>query len=346
MLRAGARLPDGEYRALCRRLALDGCKWDLQLGDHETIARFPLVIDGAAFRELSALAVSLAAELDAALAELLVRRELFARLAIPRRIRRWLAPPFSLGPRMLRFDFHLTTEGWRISEVNADVPGGYAEASLLPKLFGKPAGDPSARWSDAIARAAQGRVVALLRAPRFLEDHQVLSWLERELARRGVETHACTAIDRFSRYGAIVRFYQAEWLRERGFFSRESVPIANPGSAILVESKAFPLVWDELRTPLPTWRRLLPETRERAGDGEWVWKAPFCNTGDQVQFQRRRGFVAQRRFRDQPIQTPDGPRAVCLGVYVLEGEAVGIYGRLARGAIVDWSAQDVAVILG
>lgn len=41
------------------------------------------------------------------------------------------------GPRFLRFDFHPTEEGWRLSEANTDVPGGSARvpaASPQPKL--------------------------------------------------------------------------------------------------------------------------------------------------------------------------------------------------------------------
>ena len=37
--------------------------------------------------------------------------------------------------RLMRYDFHPTRDqGWMISEVNSDVPGGFAEASLLPLL--------------------------------------------------------------------------------------------------------------------------------------------------------------------------------------------------------------------
>ena len=36
--------------------------------------------------------------------------------------------------RLMRFDFHPTTEGWSVSEVNSDVPGGLAEASVLPRI--------------------------------------------------------------------------------------------------------------------------------------------------------------------------------------------------------------------
>jgi len=35
----------------------------------------------------------------------------------------------------MRFDFHWTTEGFRISEVNADVPGGFSESSAFPALM-------------------------------------------------------------------------------------------------------------------------------------------------------------------------------------------------------------------
>ena len=40
------------------------------------------------------------------------------------------------------------------------------------------------------------------------------------------------------------------------------IAAANPGCAILTESKRLPLVWDQLGIALPTWKRLLPETRD------------------------------------------------------------------------------------
>lgn len=37
--------------------------------------------------------------------------------------------------RLIRFDFHPTTDGWSVSEVNSDVPGGLLmEASVLPRI--------------------------------------------------------------------------------------------------------------------------------------------------------------------------------------------------------------------
>ena len=54
--------------------------------------------------------------------------------------------------RVMRFDFHWTPDGWRISEVNSDVPGGFSEASELPLLMtphypgAQAAGNPGAAW--------------------------------------------------------------------------------------------------------------------------------------------------------------------------------------------------------
>jgi hypothetical protein len=37
--------------------------------------------------------------------------------------------------RLMRFDFHPSIDGnWVVTEVNSDVPGGFAEASLMPQL--------------------------------------------------------------------------------------------------------------------------------------------------------------------------------------------------------------------
>ena len=87
----------------------------------------------------------------------------------------------------MRFDFHLTTEGWRISEVNSDVPGGFTEASHFARLVSgeyglPPAGDPLAAWANAIAHSAAGKPVALAYTPGFVEDMQIMACMRGELA--------------------------------------------------------------------------------------------------------------------------------------------------------------------
>ena len=385
--------------AIRRRMVLDGFKWDPQVGDATTIAPFPIIIPAAQWQELSNLAEKLASELAAAEAELLGRPGLHRHLGLPRRLRRVLsrACELSLTPaaaRVLRFDFHLTHEGWRISEVNSDVPGGFTEASNLPAMTTRYypgtriAGDPAAAWADAIGATAVGPDIGLLAATGFMEDQQIMAYLASLLARRGFVPHLVGLHDlvwrnnlaylqsrmHFGPLGAIVRFYQAEWLAASSpryawpkLFVGGQTPVANPATAALVESKRFPLVWNQLKTALPMWRALLPETRDPrdapwAREESWLVKSAMCSTGDTVairefltpkQWQRvcrdvrwRPGWcVAQRRFTSIPLDTPAGKVYPCLGVYTINSRACGIYGRFSKKPLIDFAAIDVAVLV-
>jgi hypothetical protein len=294
----------------------------------------------------------------------------------------------------MRFDFHPTTDGWRISEANSDVPGGYTESSHFPRLMSehfsdcRPAGDPVATLVDAIqARVGSTGQIGLLAAPGYMEDQQVIACLGHAFRQSGWKTvlgrpsqlewedgHAqlrtpagSVALD------CIMRFFQGEWLPRlrsrcwRPLAHGGRTPVCNPGIALLAESKRFPLIWDQLETPLPTWRALLPETRDPRHapwqrDPDWLLKAAFGNNGDAVidrQFNTRRDWrkialavkcwprdwVVQRRFAPVPIETPDGPRYPCLGVYTVNGRFAGIYGRIAAKPFIDYAAIDVAVLL-
>ena len=384
--------------ALRRRTTLQGCKWDAQVGDVNTLAPFPLVMKTGAWTRLAAQAEQLAREAAEAEAEIARRPALLARLGLPPALLRVLAnpaPPTPAAGRIVRFDFHFTTEGWRISEANSDVPGGFSEASFFtaamaeyfPRL--RPAGDPGAVWSAALAEAAGPTgVVALLSAPGYMEDHQVVAYLAgrlrehghraflanpRQIVWHGAQAQLDTAWYR-GPVSAIVRFYQAEWLARlpaagdwEKFFRGGKTPVANPALAVISESKRFPLVWDELATPLPAWRGLLPETRDPRAvpwwrDDGWLLKTALCNTGDTVSMRgllrpgewlRRRfaaqirpgNWVAQRRFESIPVATPAGPRHVCVGVYTVNGRAAGAYARLAEKPLIDFAAVDVALLL-
>jgi len=217
--------------------------------------------------------------------------------------------------RVVRFDFHLTTDGWRISEANSDVPGGFTESSHFTNLLRtcyphlQLAGDPEEAWCSALAsRAGAGGQVAFLSATPILEDHQVNMFVASGLQKRGCQAHLakpeqihwsngvaylktnwyCGPLD------LIVRFYQAEWLPKlpadsgwRHFFRGGKTPVANPALSVITESKRFPLTWQYLKTPLPAWRAFLPESRDPKeipglGMSEWLLKAAFCNNGEAV----------------------------------------------------------------
>jgi glutathionylspermidine synthase len=394
-LRAGAPLPGDVFSSIRTRMMLHHCKWDPQVEDVSTLAPFPLLMPRATWNHVCRLAESLAAETLAAEAELLDRAELHAVLSIPRPLRAALrlGNPPPVAVRVMRFDFHPTSDGWRISEVNSDVPGGFSEAGQFPRLVAphvpatRTVGDPGARWADAVARCAgEGGHVALLAAVGFMEDQQVVGYMGRLLAPRGVTPHLAdpTALRwrdgratlRDRPMAAVVRFYQAEWLASLPRRHRDCwlplaatgrTPVTNPIASVLTESKRFPLAWNALRTPLPTWRRLLPDTRDPRdapwrGDDRWLLKTAFCNTGDSVsaaslvppkQWRRTawharlfpRRWVAQRRFATLPLATPMGELFPCVGVYVIDGRATGAYVRLSHRPVIDYRAIDAALLI-
>ncbi|MDR3459143.1 MAG: glutathionylspermidine synthase family protein [Verrucomicrobiae bacterium] len=315
-------LPSEDFSALRRQMLLEGCKWDAQVGDECTLAPFPLVMKRSVWNRLTVQAEQLTTEAFAAEQEIAQRPDLLRQLGLPQALQAVLAdgaPLTCAAGRVIRFDFHFTTGGWRISEANSDVPGGFTEASLFTKLMARhhtqlqPAGDPLAVWCDALAVAAgTGGIIALLSAPGYMEDHQVTSCLAMHLQRRGcrphlakpeqIQWHEGIATLKTSWHSGpldlVVRFYQAEWLTRlpaesgwRYFFRGGKTPVANPALALISESKRFPLVWNQLSTRLPAWRHLLPETRDLRDAAEfneenWLLKTALCNTGDTVSIPR------------------------------------------------------------
>ena len=391
-LRAGKRIDRESFDILRRRMCLHHAKWDPQVGDVATLADFPLLLTASAGLQLSTWAEALAEELLSAERELLARPALLKQLGLPWRMRRALGstlPDYAECGRVVRFDFHLTPQGWQLSEANADVPGGFAESSAFTTRMAehfpntKIAADPAAAWADFIRDVAGNGpgVVALCSVPGFMEDTQVLAALQPLLIDRQLQPMLCRPANiSWSTDGVatlwnqpvstIVRFVQSEWLtsttRQWRYWREGKTPVLNPLSAIIVESKRFPLAWNQLSTQLPTWRSLLPTTADPRAVSwqadDWLVKPAFGNTGDDVassaftpalewhrtvrEVRRRpRDWVAQQRFEITPIDTPTGPRRPCVGVYTIAGRAAGLYGRLSVGPVVDFAAVDCAILI-
>jgi glutathionylspermidine synthase len=343
-MHAGTSLDAGTFSQVRRRAVLEGCKWDPQVGDVSTLAPFPLFLQAETWETFKRWTEQLTAETLAAEQEILGRPHLMDRLGLPGPIRRLLkhANELPLTPaaaRVMRFDFHHTTEGWRISEVNSDVPGGFTEASTFTRLMAehfletRMAGSPIDDWSRAIAEAAGGSgTVALLSAPGFMEDHQIIAYMAAHLRALGCRTwlanprqiewrdgRARAACDYYAGpVDAIVRFYQSEWFaclpwrcNWRPFFIGGHTPVANPGIAALSESKRLALLWNDLRTPMDRWRALLPETRDPRevnweNDDGWLCKSAFCNNGETVsirsQLDAKKRSALKRAIRRHPGQ--------------------------------------------
>jgi glutathionylspermidine synthase len=395
---AGNSLEPAEFAHVRRTCVIEHCKWDPQVGDQATLAPFPIFISEADWREVADSALALASEMLAAERELLQRTDLHRLLGLPGPLRRAFSrateiPETASFARTMRFDFHFTRDGWLVSEVNSDVPGGFAEAegfaALMARYFpeSQVAGRPASLWADRVAATlASESTVALLSAPGYMEDAQVVAYLASLLRGRGFSTRLigpaelrwasgrAFLAESSTPLGAIVRFYQLEWLSrlpvESGwqyFLFGGVTPVSNAGRAGLTESKRFPLIWPDLRTQLPNCARLMPEAREprdaalSEADG-WVLKASYSNCGDSVVAREwvsrshwrgvwagallnPKAWVAQRRFEVLPIDTPAGRLTHCLGVYVIDGQVAGAYLRLSKKGFVDSTAVDAALLI-
>ncbi len=137
-LRAESPLDARTMSAIRHRSALEGYKWDTQVGDVTTLAPFPLVMKRSVWEQLSEWAEQLTAEAAEAEKEISQQPDLLRLLGLPRKLQHILADETPLTPtagRVIRFDFHFTTDGWRISEANSDVPGGFSEASHFTAMM-------------------------------------------------------------------------------------------------------------------------------------------------------------------------------------------------------------------
>src|SRR5258708_11356575 len=79
------------FAALRRRAILEGCKWDPQVGDVDTLSPFPLVLKSSSWDRIASQAEQLAAEAIAAEEEISPRPELLNYFGLPSALRRILA---------------------------------------------------------------------------------------------------------------------------------------------------------------------------------------------------------------------------------------------------------------
>lgn len=411
-LRALPPLTPAQYREVRTSAIFDHLKWDPQIGDVAILADFPLLLDRMAWDTLVTLAEALAAETLAAERELRARPDLIPRLGLPAFIERFWTGKISLfgklvgfapltdplfnerDVRLMRFDFHYTSEGWKISEVNSDVPGGLNEATGYTQLMAArydgcaPTGDPTLMLAKAIRAAADqpDALIGFVHATAYTDDRQVMQYLARHVEAEGLRTALISPTHVSWREGQallngetldlLVRFFPGEWLPNlrdgwQPFFAYSPTPMCNPGTALLTQSKRFPLVWDALKTPLPTWRSTLPETRDMRDvatlSDEWVLKPAFGRVGESIHIagvtpakardqawreakRRPDDWIVQRRFIVMPVDAESHVSEFkrwypSIGVYTVNGRAAGIYARMGASPIIHATAPDVAVVI-
>ena len=306
-------IPNDKYDNYRLDLMFDCYKWDPQFSDHNTIAKHVLVITEEEHKELEKLTEKIDKETIQAERFLNDNLEFAKPLALPKKIYKELNRMKNYKPdnniRLMRYDFHLTTEGkWAVSEVNSDVPGGFAEASLMPELATKVL-ESKKYWyknfGDILVEAISKKVVPngrimLVHCTCYSDDRQVMQFLGDKLSSIGYNViyaaadhlhfenkEAISILDgNEGKVDGIFRFTPLEWLKDirpkywDGYFDTIT-PSCNHPIAIFAQTKRFPLIWSELEKQgidLSTWRKLLPETIEvkNAKNKEGYIYKPAC----------------------------------------------------------------------
>lgn len=330
-------IPEEKFADYRREVIFDGYKWDPQFLDSSTVSQSVLLLSAEEHQQLVKLTEKLGWETMAAEQFINENQHLSRKLALPRKLRQEIKKMSNYDParhiRLMRFDFHpLQKGGWAISEVNSDVPGGYAESSLMPAIAQKYLQDSECyfqSFSEVLLSSIEKKVLSggrimLVHCTSYSDDRQVMQYLGDQLLKRGygvlygagdhLQFHQQKAIsvlnNKEGEVAAIVRFSPLEWIidikpkRWAGYFDTTTTSCNHP-VAIYTQSKRFPLLWEELEASgieLSTWRRLLPETltvaqaRNKSG---FIYKPVWGRVGEGISIKEAsRGDEYEKIIRD------------------------------------------------
>ena len=299
-------IPTSEYEEYRLNLMFDCYKWDPQFLDNNTVAKYALVITQEEHRLISSLTEGLDKETRKAEQFLNNNQGLVAPLKLTKQLLGDIKRMGNYDPkkhiRLTRYDFHPVSDlegGWAISEVNSDVPGGFAEASLMPmaaiESINKAQDSQIMEKSsyhivsfgdvmiDAVKRKVKsGGRVMMVHCTCYSDDRQVMQFMGDRLKAEGYQViygaveHVgfkdgkaySTLSGNEGALDAVFRFTPLEWFKDikpkrwQGYFDTETVSCNHP-VAIYAQTKRFPFVWDILEAngiSMTTWRSLLPET--------------------------------------------------------------------------------------
>ena len=299
---------------------LDCYKWDPQFCDNNTVAKYALVLSEKEHEELKLLTEKLIKETTEAENFLNKNLKYTKALEIPNKFRSDIKSMKNYNPdkhiRLMRFDFHPTLENkWAVSEVNSDVPGGFAEATLMNRKSLEYLSNENyyaISFGDFLVFAIKKKVrqegrIMLVHCTSYSDDRQVMQFLGDKLSGMGYEVIYAAADqlkfengkaisilnNREGEVDGIIRFSPLEWVADmktknwHGYFDTETVSCNHP-IAIFAQTKRFPFVWDLLESKgidLSTWRELLPETLEvndKKVDDKFIYKPVYGRVGENI----------------------------------------------------------------
>ena len=394
-----AAVDDSKYSDYRYDVILNAYKWDPQVEDSNTVSRHAVLLSQQTAEDLAHMAEQLSAE-TMKTEELLVKNpEAYAKeLGISRSLKKALRGLEGYNSdshvRLMRFDFHPSETGWAVSEVNSDVPGGFAEASVLPQIACRylegcvPGVDFSSVFTDALSsKIKKDGSIALVHATSYSDDRQVMQFIGDRLVQRGFRAvyagpdhlrwqnrKAVSVLEGHEGdIDGIIRFFPLEWLANlqkrtgwQGYFSTIT-PSCNFPVSVFAQSKRLPLVWDRLGAEIPYWKSLLPETVKPElidpEDRDWIYKPAFGRVGEGVSVwdavsskeledirksvkKNPEEWTAQRMFKSRALSSQrGGSYHLCIGVFTVNTEFAGFYGRISPTRRIDSKAEDIPVLI-
>ena len=314
------KIPENKYYDYRIQAMFDCYKWDPQFYDSNTLAKYVLVLTQEENSELISLTEAL--DKETRLAEELLNKniKIAKKLALPKKIMEQIPNmqnyDKSQNIRLMRYDFHPSIDGnWIVTEVNSDVPGGFAESSLLPNLARKTINQPSLKYNsfgdqmvDAINKKLNKKgTIMMVHCTCFSDDRQVMQYMGDKLEKEGYKIiygaadHInfknkqayCILDNNQGKIDLIFRFTPLEWLiqmkprRWDGYFNTTTMSCNHPIS-IFAQSKRFPFVWDELENvgiSMQTWKNLLPKTinvKDLKNQQDFIFKPVYGRVGEKI----------------------------------------------------------------
>lgn len=314
------KIPEDKYYDYRLQAMFNCYKWDPQFCDNNTLAKYVLVLTKKENDEVIELTKKLDKETRLAEEYLNKNIKVAKKLALPKKILQQVPNMQNYDNtkniRLMRYDFHPDiNEKWVVTEVNSDVPGGFAESSLLPELARKTINIPKLEYTsfgekmvDAINnKLNKTGTIMMVHCTCFSDDRQVMQYMGDRLEKEGYKIiygaadhinfkenkSYCILDNNKEKIDLIFRFTPLEWLiqmkprRWDGYFNSQTMSCNHP-IAIYAQSKRFPFVWNDLEKAnisMETWKNLLPETLEVTDLGKktgFIYKPVYGRVGEKI----------------------------------------------------------------
>lgn len=317
------KIPEDKYYEYRINAMFDCYKWDPMFCDNNTLSKHVLVLTKEENEEIIRLLQALDKETRLAEEYLNKHTKIAKKLALPKKIVEQIPNmqnyDSSKNIRLMRYDFHPDINGkWVVTEVNSDVPGGFAESSLLPELARQTINMSNlvyTSFGEKMVEAINKKLnktgtIMMVHCTCFSDDRQVMQYMGDRLKKEGYKIiysaadhvnfrnkQAYSILDNNQdKIDLIFRFTPLEWLiqmkprRWDGYFNTNTISCNSPIS-IYAQSKRFPFVWNDLEKAdisMKTWKNLLPETidvKELGSREGFIFKPVYGRVGERISIQ-------------------------------------------------------------